>query len=39
IALYQNLEDRRYEAEANDEPFDWNREKQLLALPTDSAKH
>lgn len=39
IALYQNLEDRRFDAEANDEPFDWNREKQLLALPTDSAKH
>lgn len=39
IALYQNLEDRRFEAEANDEPFDWNREKQLFAIPADSPKH
>lgn len=39
IALYQTLEERRFEAEENDEPFDWNQEKQLLALPTDSSKH
>ena len=39
IELYQTLEERRYEAEANDEPFDWNQEKQLLALPSESPKH
>jgi len=39
IALYQTLDERRFEAEQNDEPFDWNQEKQLLALPTDGAKH
>ena len=39
IALYQTLDERRYEAEENHEPFDWNLEKQLLALPTDGAKH
>jgi hypothetical protein len=39
ITLYQALDERRFEAEENDEPFDWNLEKQLLALPTDGAKH
>jgi len=39
IALFQTLDERRYEAERNDEPFDWNREKQLLALPQESSKH
>ena len=39
IALYQRLDERRFEAEENDEPFDWNREKQLLAQPDDSAQH
>ena len=39
IALYQRLDERRFEAEENDEPFDWNREKQLLALPDDRAQH
>ncbi|MDN5517338.1 dehydrogenase [Ectopseudomonas composti] len=39
IALYQALDERRFEAEENDEPFDWNQEKQLLALPTDGSKH
>ncbi|MFI8748052.1 PA2817 family protein [Pseudomonas sp. NPDC077186] len=39
IALYQALDERRFEAEQNDEPFDWNQEKQLLALSTDGAKH
>ena len=38
-AGYQRLDERRFEAEENDEPFDWNREKQLLALPDDSAQH
>ncbi|AQW67880.1 dehydrogenase [Pseudomonas putida] len=32
LDLYQRLEERRYEAEQNDEPFDWNQEKQVLSL-------
>ena len=36
---YQALEERRFEAEQNDEPFDWNQEKQLLAMPVDQSKH
>ncbi|MGI4837749.1 MAG: PA2817 family protein [Janthinobacterium lividum] len=39
IALYQALEERRYEAEQDDEPFDWNQEKQLLAMAVDGSKH
>lgn len=39
IQLFQALDERRYEAEQNDEPFDWNQEKQLLALPAESPKH
>ena len=39
IALYQALEERRFEAEQNDEPFDWNQEKQLLAMSNDDSKH
>ncbi|ROM46076.1 dehydrogenase [Pseudomonas poae] len=39
LEMYQALEERRYEAEQNDEPFDWNQEKQLLAMPDDQSKH
>ncbi|AYC33180.1 dehydrogenase [Pseudomonas cavernae] len=39
IELFQRLDERRYEAEQNGEPFDWNQEKQLLALPPESSKH
>ncbi|MEB2856493.1 dehydrogenase [Pseudomonas atacamensis] len=39
IELYQVLEERRYEAEQNDEPFDWNQEKQLLAMSAQDSKH
>ena len=39
IALYQALEERRYDAEQNDEPFDLNQEKQLLAMAVDGSKH
>ena len=39
LDLYQALEERRYEAEQNDEPFDWNQEKPLLAMPQDQSKH
>lgn len=37
--MYQELEERRYEAEQNDEPFDWNQEKQLLSMSGDDSKH
>ncbi|AYG44096.1 dehydrogenase [Pseudomonas sp. Leaf58] len=30
LNLYQQLEERRYEAEQNGEPFDWNLQKQLI---------
>ncbi|GGU81483.1 hypothetical protein GCM10009504_42750 [Pseudomonas laurentiana] len=39
LDLYQALEERRYEAEQNDEPFDWNQEKQLLSMSNDNSKH
>ena len=39
IDLYQALEERRYEAEQNAEPFDWNQEKQLLAMSVQDSKH
>jgi hypothetical protein len=39
IDLYQQLEERRYQAEENDEPFDWTQEKQLLALPQSGPRH
>ncbi|MCF5171305.1 PA2817 family protein [Pseudomonas canadensis] len=39
LDLYQALEERRFEAEQNDEPFDWNQEKQLLAMPVYQSKH
>jgi hypothetical protein len=39
ITLFQALDERRYQAEQNDEPFDWEREKQFLAIPQESAKH
>ena len=41
LDMYETLEERRHDAEQNDEPFDWNQEKQLIALPTtqDSTQH
>lgn len=39
LDLYQNLEERRYEAEQNEEPFDWNMEKQLLSAPDQGERH
>lgn len=39
IEIYQRLEDRRFEAQENDEPFDWNQERQLLVMPEESSKH
>jgi hypothetical protein len=38
IQLFQTLDERRYEAEQTGQPFDWNHEKQLLALPPESTK-
>ncbi|TFF37180.1 PA2817 family protein [Pseudomonas sp. RIT623] len=39
LNLYQTLEERRYEAQQNDEPFDWNLEKQLLSQPDTGTQH
>jgi len=39
IEIFQQLEERRYEAEQNEEPFDWNMEKQLLSMPEQSPRH
>lgn len=39
IELYQQLDERRFAAEENAEPFNWNAEKQLLAMPTDGSRH
>ena len=39
IEMYQTLEERRFYAEENDEPFDWNQEKQLLSLSAHSVQH
>lgn len=40
ISLFQALDERRYEAEQNDEPFDWEQEKQFLALSGEgSSRH
>lgn len=36
LDMYEALEERRFEAEENGEPFDWNQEKQFMALPTDA---
>ena len=39
IDMYTALEERRFEAEENEEPFDWEQEKQLLALGQDGPRH
>ncbi|CAE6914532.1 MULTISPECIES: PA2817 family protein [Pseudomonas] len=39
IAIYQRLDERRFEAEENGEPFDWNQERQLLSMPDEGSKH
>ncbi|MHA6193741.1 PA2817 family protein [Pseudomonas wadenswilerensis] len=39
LDMYQTLEERRYEAEQNDEPFDWNQEKQLLSMTDRDSRH
>ncbi|TWR86810.1 PA2817 family protein [Pseudomonas saxonica] len=41
LDMYQALEERRHEVEVNGEPFDWNQEKQFMAMPVaeDSTQH
>ncbi|MDO7912675.1 PA2817 family protein [Pseudomonas monteilii] len=39
LDLYQHLEERRHEAQQNDEPFDWHQQKQLLSMPADDSHH
>jgi hypothetical protein len=39
IDLYTALEERRFEAEENEEPFDWDQEKALLAMGQDGPRH
>ena len=41
LDMYQALEERRHEAEANDEPIDWNQEKQFMSMPVsdDTPQH
>lgn len=39
LQMFQALDERRYEATQNDEPFDWNQEKQLLSLSTQGIQH
>ena len=39
IDLYQQLDEKRFTAEQSGQTFDWNQEKQLLALPEQSSKH
>ncbi|MBF8781707.1 PA2817 family protein [Pseudomonas fulva] len=39
LDLYQRLEERRYEAEQSDEPFDWHQEKQLLGAAPQGSWH
>ena len=39
IDLYTALEERRFEAEENEEPFDWDQEKQLLSMGQDGPRH
>lgn len=37
ISLYQELDERRHQAEVEGTPFDWSQEKQLLSIPEDSS--
>lgn len=39
IDLYQQLDERRFAAEEQGEAFNWEQEKQLLALPDSSPRH
>jgi len=39
LDLYQQLEERRYEAQQQGQPFDWHAEKQLLSATDDRQRH
>jgi len=39
LELYQQLEELRFEASEQGEPFDWHKQKQLLSLPANSQNH
>ncbi|MFB4393053.1 MULTISPECIES: PA2817 family protein [unclassified Pseudomonas] len=39
LDLYQQLEERRYEAEQSGEAFDWHQQKQLLSMPHEQNGH
>ena len=39
LDLYQQLEERRYEAQQQGQPFDWHAEKQLLGATGDRQRH
>ncbi|MBA6101265.1 PA2817 family protein [Pseudomonas monteilii] len=39
LDLYQELEERRFAAEQDDEPFDWNQEKLLLSANQGDRQH
>lgn len=39
LALYQQLEECRYEAEQNGEAFDWHQQKQLLSQARGNTQH
>ncbi|MFT0212874.1 PA2817 family protein [Pseudomonas sp. F1_0610] len=39
IALFQQLEEQRYEAMQENKPFDWAMESQRLFMPTERATH
>lgn len=39
IEMFQQLDERRYQAEIDGLPFDWNQELQLLSMPADSSRH
>lgn len=39
ISLFQELDERRHQAELDGAPFDWNQEKQFLAVPQSPHKH
>lgn len=39
IGLFQELDERRHQAELDGAPFDWNQEKQLISMSEQSSRH
>ena len=39
ISLFQELDERRHQAEQDGAPFDWNQEKQLLSMSENGSRH